>query len=71
MNFANLNNSKNKNIGFEHRCASKEPIDYEFDEWYQKTYGNPMFFKEARSSRYYELKKAWKASKEFYRKVKQ
>jgi hypothetical protein len=52
--------------GFEHQWADKEPIDYEFDNWYQRTYGNPLFRKQGRSNRYYELKKAWKASKEFY-----
>jgi len=58
------------NYGFEHKGASKEPIDYEFDKWYQDTYGDPFFKKQGRSNRYYELKKAWKASKEFYEKKK-
>ena len=46
---------------------NKEPIDHGFDNWYRKTYGNPELFKGRRSRRYHELKKAWKASKEFYK----
>ena len=45
---------------------NKEPIDHGFDNWYKKTYGK-LSYPPTKNSRYYELRKAWKASKEFYK----
>ena len=46
---------------------NKEPIDHGFDKWYSKTYGSTKYSKNRPKTRYYELKRAWKASKEFYK----
>lgn len=55
--------------GFAHRCADKSKEAKDFDKWYHYTYGDPYKFGEPRSARYYELRKAWKASKKFYKEV--
>ena len=53
-------------LGLEHPNADRSKIAIEFDNWYQETYGDPLWGKQRRSPRYYELKKAWIASKKFY-----
>lgn len=55
-------------LGFEHRLADQSQEAKDFDAWYLGEYGDPLFGKKARSSRYYELRKSWLASKKYYAK---
>ena len=65
LDIAELVHTGNYNKEFVNSIKTNTFEDYDFDEWYLSCYGCPQF-PAPRDSRYYQMKRAWKASKEKY-----